>query len=88
MSSLEIFLSCALAALVQAAYKGVTGRDLFPANPKGPLYKWFGPKEGRATHADPQSRLESPPHGRPMARLSGQPILLHGPRSDDSEQKL
>lgn len=50
MSTTAIFLSAMLAALVQAAYKGITGKDMFPANPKGPLYKWFGGashREGR-----------------------------------------
>jgi len=58
MSPTAIFLSCALAALVQAIYRAVTGRDLFPANPKGPLYRWFG----KASHEEepPGKRLPPP----------------------------
>lgn len=32
--------------LVYLGLEKVLGRDPFPANPKGPLYKWFGkPKD-------------------------------------------
>jgi hypothetical protein len=60
MSATAIFLSAAGAALVQGIYRLVTGRDLFPANPKGPLYRWFG----KASHEDrsepPAKRLPPP----------------------------
>lgn len=36
-----IFLGCLLAGLVRAAFKAITGREMFRANPKGPLYKLF-----------------------------------------------
>lgn len=39
-----------LVGLVKSVFMGliaaVTGREMFPANPKGPLYRWFGkPKD-------------------------------------------
>lgn len=42
MTPTAIFLSVVGAVLVQGIYKLLTGKDLFPANPKGPLYRWFG----------------------------------------------
>jgi hypothetical protein len=37
-----------LKAVVVGLFEAVAGRDMFPANPKGPLYKWFGkPKDGQ-----------------------------------------
>lgn len=29
-------------ALVVGLWERATGQEMFPANPKGPLYKWFG----------------------------------------------
>jgi hypothetical protein len=59
MTSLEIFLSTALAAAIQGGYKLVTGKDLIPANPRGPLYKWFG-KPSHGASPKPPERLPRP----------------------------
>jgi hypothetical protein len=45
MTGTAIFLSAVGAVLVQGIYRRATGKDLFPANPKGPLYRWFGKKD-------------------------------------------
>lgn len=37
-----VFLATMVKAFVLAIFAQVTGREMFPANPKGPLYKWFG----------------------------------------------
>lgn len=68
MTATAIFLSAMLATAVQGIYKAVTGKDLFPANPKGPLYKWFGD----ATHRATQERLQSRLHDLEQERLSSQ----------------
>jgi hypothetical protein len=39
----KIVLIVIVTALIRSVLKWATGREeLFPANPKGPLYKWFG----------------------------------------------
>lgn len=38
----EIAVVVFLKALILGAYQAMTGKEAFPANPKGPLYKWFG----------------------------------------------
>lgn len=42
MTTGTIFLVAVVKAIIMGAFEMVTGRDMFPANPKGPLYKWFG----------------------------------------------
>jgi len=37
-----IFTVAFVKAVIMAIFAKVTGREMFPANPKGPLYKWFG----------------------------------------------
>lgn len=37
-----IFLIALITAAIREGFYRITGRDMFPANPKGPLYKWFG----------------------------------------------
>lgn len=37
-----IFAATFLKAVIMAVFARVMGREMFPANPKGPLYKWFG----------------------------------------------
>lgn len=41
----EIAAVVFIKALIMGLFRHVTGRDMFPANPKGPLYKWFGGKK-------------------------------------------
>ena len=72
MTALETALAVFAAGLVRVAYKGLIGRDMFPANPKGPLYRWFG----KATHDPVQLRplmlrapSEEPPYEEPCRRL-------------------
>ena len=72
MTLLDIGLAAFGAALVRAGFKGATGREMFPANPKGPLYRWFG----KATHVPVQSRSlilhdpsAEPPYEEPTRRL-------------------
>lgn len=62
LTPLEIFLSTALAGAVQAGYTAITGKDMFPANPKGPLYKWFGdPERHERRRAKREARLNHEP---------------------------
>ena len=49
MAFSTIALTLVAKALVVALFEAVTGRDMFPANPKGPLYKWFGKPKGGDT---------------------------------------
>lgn len=72
-----IALGTFAAALIRAEYQRRTGKPMFPANPKGPLYKWLGrPSHGlRPEPLDPQrhgqevERLASPPAPQPSLRL-------------------
>jgi hypothetical protein len=79
LTGVTIFLSAVLAALIQGVYKAVTGKDLFPANPKGPLYKWLGkPKE--PTHESPQEPQPPPRRVLLRGRLSELPDQPRAPR--------
>lgn len=61
-----IFLGCLLAGLVRAAFKAITGREMFKANPKGPLYKWLG----GANHGSSPAPLPNRQRGREPERFS------------------
>ena len=58
VSGVTIFLGAALAGMIRETYKRATGREMFKANPKGPLYRWLGPKETRPNHVQIRARLE------------------------------
>lgn len=60
-----IALGTFVAALIRTGYKHVTGKEMFPANPKGPLYKWLG----GANHGS-SSQLDRHQHGQEQERLS------------------
>lgn len=90
VSYLGIALGTALAAAIRAGYKQMTGKDMFPANPKGPLYKWFGdPERHERRRAKREARISHEPSPTPsqlrrrdqlMERLSGPPSRPHAPR--------
>jgi hypothetical protein len=61
-----IFLSVLLAGLVRAIYARITGKEMFPANPKGPLYKWLG----KTTHEKRQELLAKRLRDQEEERLS------------------
>jgi hypothetical protein len=61
-----VFLSMLTKGLVMGLFAAITGREMFPANPKGPLYKWLG----KASHGSPPALLEPPRNGRAQALLS------------------
>jgi hypothetical protein len=84
MTPLEIFLSAALAGAIRGGYKLATGKDLFPANPKGPLYKWFG--KGPTHEIDPE-RFEPPSRDRSLGPLGPKPGQQFLPRWDVSKRK-
>lgn len=69
MTTTTIFLSVLVAALLRALYARVTGKEMFPANPKGPLYRWFG----KPNHERLPTRSEQQRHDRLAARLSSPP---------------
>lgn len=80
---MTIFLSMMAKALVMGLYAAITGREMFPANPKGPLYRWFGqPKGASANHAEPPAPLVSQQHGRAAELYAERQILLPAPRPD------
>jgi hypothetical protein len=83
VSYVGIFLGTMLAGAAQFGYKAITGKDMFPANPKGPLYKWFGdPERHERRRLKREARINHEPSPTPsqlrrrdqlMERLSGQP---------------
>lgn len=66
MTGTAIFLSALLAGALRAGYKAVTGKDMFPANPKGPLYKWLG----KTTHEKHRELLETRLRDQEAERIS------------------
>lgn len=66
---LAIFLAMAFKGMVMALYQAITGREAFPANPKGPLYRWFG----KPNHSTGLERLKQPPHVPPKGPLVVKP---------------
>lgn len=76
MSWLTIFLAMMFKGLVMGAYTLITGKEMFPANPKGPLYKWFGGASHESSPALPQPLSR----GQSLARLSERPSRPRAPR--------
>lgn len=42
MTGATVFVAMMVKGVVLGTYTLITGKEPFPANPKGPLYKWFG----------------------------------------------
>lgn len=77
VSYLGIALGTALAAAIRAGYKQMTGKEFGrPANPKGPLYRWFGGQD-RVNHEKDRAllalRLRDQEAERTSARLDRRP---------------
>lgn len=46
MTTTMIFLTAMVTAIIREVFFRVKGREMFPPNPKGPLYKWFNKPNG------------------------------------------
>lgn len=76
MTGLTIFLAVMFKGVLFGLYTAITGKEPFPANPKGPLYKWFG----GANHGSSPALPDSLPRDRLLARLSEPPSRPPAPR--------
>ncbi len=79
-----IALGTFVAALVRGLYKRFTGKEPFPANPKGPLYKWFG----GANHGSSREMLVRRLRDQEAVQLSAQLDRRPAPRFLVSKRKL
>lgn len=86
VSYVGIALGTFCAALIRAGYQQITGKPLFPANPKGPLYKWFGGKD-RAIHEKSQEQLAQRLRDLEEEQISSQLDRRPVPRLGVSEPK-
>lgn len=41
-TAVTIFMVALITAAIREIFYRVKGREMFPANPRGPLYRWFG----------------------------------------------
>jgi hypothetical protein len=79
----EIFLATFIKGLVMGVYSAITGKEMFPANPKGPLYKWFG----KANHGSSPEKPPSLSHDQPVAQLESPPVQPPLPLPRASERR-
>jgi hypothetical protein len=79
MEPVSLFLAMMLKGFVMGLYSLITGKEAFPANPKGPLYKWFGKPKG-ASHDSPPTPSQLQNRDRLLERLSELPDRPHAPR--------
>jgi hypothetical protein len=74
MGPVTVFLAMAAKGLVLGTIAVVLGREPFAANPKGPLYKWFGKTNHEKRRELLQTRLRDQEQERISSRLDRRPV--------------